>query len=101
MGPVSGERKILERELEAYFSATCKALGLLTWKIALRQGRGFPDRLVLHKGRALFIELKTLTGGLSPTQVKVHEMMLKAGHKVLVLRTKAEIKAVLEQQSNV
>jgi hypothetical protein len=55
----------------------------------------------LHKGGALFIELKTLTGGLSPMQVKVHEMMLKAGHKVLVLRTKAEIKAVLEEVSNV
>ena len=53
--------------------------------------------MVLHNGNVLFVELKTLTGVLSKMQVRVHELMLKAGHKVLVLRTKAEIKAVLEE----
>ena len=51
---------ILERELETYFRQQCNKLGLLTLKLNVAQNRGWPDRMVLHKGKAYFTELKTI-----------------------------------------
>lgn len=93
------EKKILERELEAWFTRQCKKLGLMTLKIQQRMGRGYPDRLLMLPGdRVAWAELKTLTGKLSPRQTLVHAQLRDAGHSVVVLRTKAEITEFLEEK---
>lgn len=92
--------KILERELERHFSKECKRLGLESLKIIPRFSVGWPDRLViLEETRVLWVELKTLTGIVSPKQHKVHNMLKLHGHNVLILRTKEEITNALEAAS--
>jgi hypothetical protein len=91
---------ILEAELEAFFRGECKALGLVTMKLNLQQNRGYPDRVVLHKGAAHFAELKTLTGKQTPLQKYRASQLNRAGFDVVVLRTKAEIREYLRGIAN-
>lgn len=92
--------KILERELERHFSKECKRLGLESLKIIPRFSVGWPDRLViLEDSVVLWIELKTLTGVISPKQHKIHNILRLHGHNVLVLRTKEEITNALATAS--
>jgi hypothetical protein len=87
---------MLEAELESYFRAQCKRLGLLTIKLNIQQNRGYPDRLVLWKGKAYFSELKTLVGKQTPLQkFRASELEVR-GFPVPVLRTKEQIKEYLE-----
>lgn len=89
--------KVLERDLEKFFSATCKKLSILNLKLNVKYARGWPDRVVvLPDGQTLWVELKTLTGKLSELQIKVHKELKARGHRVLVLRTKEEIHGVLD-----
>jgi hypothetical protein len=89
--------KILERDLERYFAKECKRLSLTTLKLALRFSTGWPDRLVLlMTGKILWVELKTLTGVVSPRQSLIHQTLNDHGHNVLILRTKKEITNALE-----
>lgn len=92
--------KILERELERHFSKECKRLGLESLKIIPRFSVGWPDRLViLEESVVLWVELKTITGIISPKQHKVHNILRSHGHNVLVLRTKEEITNALATAS--
>jgi hypothetical protein len=87
---------ILERKLEAYFSAACKKRGLLTLKIIVRFARGWPDLIVPLKGGGfLWVELKRPGGKLSALQEKVHKDLFNLGHDVYVIDSKEGIDHVL------
>ena len=89
-------KKVLERDLERHFSNVCKKLGILTLKLNVTYSRGWPDRVVvLSDGQVFWVELKTLTGIVSPLQERVHKLLRQRGHTVYVLRTKEEITNVL------
>jgi hypothetical protein len=87
---------MLESELEAYFRGQCVRLGLLTIKLNIMQNRGYPDRMVIHKGQVHFAELKTLTGRQTPLQKFRSSTLQERGFEVPVLRTKEQIKTYLE-----
>lgn len=60
---------MLEREIEAYFVKSVKALGGIAYKFNSLSNRGVSDRIVvLPNGEAWFIELKTERGRLSALQ---------------------------------
>lgn len=87
---------ILERDLEAYFSAICRKRNLLTLKLSVRYSRGWPDRLVaLPNGKILWVELKRLGAKPSPLQNKVHAQLAERGHKVFIIDNKEDIDAIL------
>lgn len=89
-------RVILERDLEKYFTAQCKKLGLLTLKLHVRFARGWPDRIVpVKNGKVLWVELKRPGGKLSALQAKLHADLAKIGHEVYVLDSKEGIDRVL------
>jgi hypothetical protein len=91
-------KKVLERELERWFSREAKRFGVVTVKMALRFSTGIPDRIViLPLGRCAWVELKTLTGRLSPRQSEVISMLRSLDHDVHVLRTKQSITEFFEQ----
>lgn len=48
---------------------------------------GVPDLCVVYKGRAIFIELKTKTGAVRPSQKWVHDKLTLAGAVVVTLRS--------------
>jgi hypothetical protein len=58
-----------EKEIEAYFVKSVKALGGIAYKFNSLSNRGVSDRIVvLPNGEAWFIELKTERGRLSALQ---------------------------------
>ena len=92
--------KVLERELERHFSAECRRLNIVSLKLMLKFATGWPDRVIpLRNQKVLWVELKTLTGVLSPRQETIHVILKNLGHTVLVLRTKQEITDALETAS--
>jgi len=60
---------MLEKEIEAYFVKSVKALGGIAYKFNSLSNRGVSDRIVaLPNGETWFIELKTERGRLSALQ---------------------------------
>ena len=47
---------------------------------------GVPDLAVIHRGRALFLEVKAPGGRLSPAQRETHAALVAAGAKLAVVR---------------
>jgi len=48
--------------------------------------KGFPDILIIHRGRPIFIELKTQKGRVSDAQKECHKQLMLAGAVVKVIR---------------
>lgn len=57
---------------------------------------GWPDLMLVFKGRPVFIEMKAKTGALSPAQKAVHQSITVAGGVVTTCRSIDEVKAFLE-----
>lgn len=66
----------LERKVVAY----CRKNALLCYKFVSPGNRGVPDRLIVAKGKVLFLELKKK--GKKPSPLQEHEMMLLRGQGV-------------------
>lgn len=60
----------LERKVVAY----CREQGLLCYKFSSPARRGVPDRIILYRGRVMFLELKA--PGCKPTKLQEREMSL-------------------------
>jgi VRR-NUC domain len=89
-------RPILERDLEGYFTAQCKKLGIISLKLNVRYSRGWPDRIVVMPDqRVMWVELKRPGGKLSPLQAKIHTTFKQYGHVVHVIDSKEGIDHVL------
>lgn len=58
---------------------------------------GTPDLIIVHEGRALWIELKAPKGRLSDAQADCHVMLDHAGSKVALCRSVEEIEATLRK----
>ena len=52
---------------------------------------GVPDRIVIHQGRVIFVELKDPKGVLSPRQRLVIQMLRDAGAEVSLLASAEEV----------
>lgn len=58
---------------------------------------GLPDRMILLPGaRVIFVEVKTITGRLSPLQKQWQIWLGVLGFKVLVLRSKDQVVNVFD-----
>ena len=75
--------KVLERNL----NKEVKALGGWSIKILSNFITGLPDRLVLLKGRAYFVEVKSEGKKPSPIQRAVHKKLGALGFPVSVIDT--------------
>lgn len=61
--------------------------------------KGLPDVMVLHQGRALFLELKAEKGTLSESQRECHKALNYAGASVFVVRSIEDVQFALESSS--
>ena len=75
--------KVLERNL----NKDVKTLGGWSLKILSNFITGLPDRLVLHNGRAYFVEVKSEGKKPSPIQRVVHKKLEALGFPVSVIDT--------------
>lgn len=83
-------RPLRKRSGETQFESTLrdKLRYWGVWFVKLKPTvTGFPDRMALMApNRKVFVELKGLTGVVSPAQDKVHEELRAMGFRVLVLK---------------
>ena len=68
------------------------AIKLLPFIIA-----GLPDRLVLYKGRAYFVELKATGKRCRPDQVVIHNKLARFGFSVYVIDSSKEVENFLNE----
>ena len=59
---------------------------------------GVPDLPLVWQGRALFIELKTPAGALSPAQRAYHNKLAYCGAEVMVCRSDVEVEQALRER---
>lgn len=75
-----------ERAIELRVCRELKARGVMSVKLNIQGNNGWPDRLFLHRGRAVFVEFKTARGRLTVLQWARLEQLRKDGFRVLVVR---------------
>lgn len=86
-----------EAEIERQVAEYAKRRGFVSLKLNVRGQRGWPDRLFLKYGRALFIEFKTSKGRMSPMQLNaIRRLAMKANFAVQIVRSVEMGKQVLD-----
>lgn len=61
-----------ENNVENHFKKKIKELGGISYKWVSPGNKGVPDQIAFIRGRALFVEIKTLDGKLEPEQIRQH-----------------------------
>lgn len=77
--------------VENYLIRQCEKNGFFCRKWVSPGHNGVPDRIVIARGHAVFIELKADNGRLSPLQKITIKEMQKCGADVRVMYNKTEI----------
>lgn len=95
------DRAPLESKLEQAASLAAVDLGILTLKLNVVGRRGWPDRIFLYKGNALFIELKRPGEKPTPIQEWVHEQLRKQGFTVMVMTEAPVVRTFLKEWKHV
>ena len=91
-GPMKPLFNIKEKSIEVYLRDSIKALGGKAYKWVSPGSNGVPDRIVVMPlGLTFFVELKSPTGRLNPTQIMQHRTLAAMGHRTYVLSTKDEV----------
>ena len=75
----------LEKKVEAYLKKEVAKLGGLSMKWVCPSHRGVPDQIVMYLGNVYYVEVKTLTGKLTPLQEKCHQMLDDQSMEVCVV----------------
>lgn len=91
-----------EKALQNYLFRQARAAGVYCRKMAAVGRRGFPDVLLAFGGVVIFVELKTPagTGHLSAGQVYEIRTLKACGLRVLIIKTKEDVDAVIEELIN-
>ena len=69
-----------EAKLEKQLTDWCKKRGIYTRKFSSPSNRGVPDRIYVHKGKVVFLELKAK--GKKPTALQLRELKLLRDQQV-------------------
>lgn len=78
---------MLESYIESKLRSGVEKLGGKCLKFVTPGKRGAPDRIVLLRGKTVFVETKTPAGRLEPIQKAYHRELQEAGFKVQVIKT--------------
>ena len=73
-----------EQNIQSKIKARLQREGWTVVKLIKTSMNGIPDLLALRDGVAMFIEVKTPTGRLSPVQAHVIEQLIAAGFTVKI-----------------
>jgi len=89
--------KMTEREIEQYLVKQIKKIGGKAIKMVPLHETGIPDRLVLYKGVAIFVELKA--PGKKPRAIQVAYMkeLNQYGFTALVIDSKEGVNEFVKQ----
>lgn len=73
---------VRENKVEKYLNTQVNKIGGLTRKWVSPGHDGVPDRIVIIKGNVWFVEVKTVDGTMTETQVREHKRLKDAGAEV-------------------
>ena len=87
-----------EAQIQADILNCLRSLGPVCWviKAAVCNERGVPDILCCYRGRFVGFEVKTTKGRVSGPQRVQNERIGAAGGRAVVVRSVADVRAVLE-----
>ncbi len=85
-----------ERDIEKYLKDEVVKAGGLCYKFESCEN-GVPDRIVIHKGSTIFVELKNESGRVSKIQAYQHRKIKRAGADVIVIASKEEVGPFIEK----
>jgi len=92
---------MLEKAIEQFLVQQVKRRNGLAIKLNSTSLTGLPDRLILlPRGLLFFVELKSPTGRLRPTQKAIHKVLENLGFTVYVINSKTKVKEVLKIYDN-
>ena len=86
---------VLEKQIESYLIKKVKQSSGLCFKW-LSSVTGVPDRIVFLNQKVHLVELKTLTGKLSPRQSLVFDELGEQGFPVHILRSKEDVEDFID-----
>jgi|TARA_R110000803_G_scaffold66841_1_gene128433 Holliday junction resolvase-like predicted endonuclease len=88
---------LTEKHLQNYLFKLAEANGIYCRKMETTARRGFPDVMMIHNGKVVFVELKSpSTGGsLSKLQERELKRLSKAGANTFVTNTKEGVDNVV------
>lgn len=92
---------VRENKVEKYLDKEVVKLGGLTRKWVSPARDGVPDRIVVIFGLIVFVEVKTVDGKLSPTQLREHNRLIDAGAIVKTLYGVGHVDTFIEWLSEV
>jgi len=81
---------MLEKDVEKHLNKCVAAAGGMCLKFTSSIG-GIPDRVIIHKGKVYFVELKRDEGVLSKLQIGIQNQMKVCGAEVFVLWNKGDV----------
>lgn len=89
------KRQEQEKYLEKRLKEEVQKMGGLCVKLHSSIDAGMPDRLVLIRGKAIFVELKSTGKKLSPLQALYAARLAQVGHQVHVVDSLDTLREVI------
>ena len=89
-----------ESEIERYLVEKAKASGAEIRKVNWPGRHGAPDRVLMHNGATIWIEVKATGQKPEPHQLREHERMRRVGQTVLVIDSIEQVDALFTRSSN-
>jgi hypothetical protein len=86
---------VLEKTVEATFTDAVRVRGGACLKLSVLGRRGYPDRLVLYRGRAWFVELKRPGEEPRPDQERAHRKLARWGFPVTVVDRREQVEPLV------
>jgi len=90
---------VIERQIEKRLREEIKKLGGRSYKFVSPGNDGVPDRIVVKNGKVWFVELKTVSGQVSPIQAVQLARLREVGADARVLHGWDEARAFVEEVS--
>jgi hypothetical protein len=88
---------VRENKVETYLDAEVTKLGGLTRKWVSPGRDGVPDRIVIHRGKVYFVEVKTVDGVESAPQYRERVRLTEAGALVGIVYGEAGVDAWIRE----
>ena len=86
----------LEKQIEQTLALNINKIGGVCLKFTSPGNAGVPDRVVIHEGRVIFVELKRPGGEPRPLQIAVAKKMKNAGAFVYCISTKEQVRKFID-----
>jgi hypothetical protein len=86
---------MLERDIESHLVKKCKKHNILCYKFTSPQRRNVPDRILIHNGHVMFVELKATNKVPSEAQFRELERLQKSGALAMYANSISQIDHII------